>query len=88
MIVHPSSNLQGIAIPFALRNKIEQLVDDDTEESCTSIKEPLGKFSCNLSLLMPRMEKQDSVRNSTKDTKLDVYPLPRIDEENISCVNG
>ena len=50
-------------IPFALRNKIEQLVDDDTEESCTSIKEPLGKFSCALSLLMPRMEKQDSVGN-------------------------
>ena len=48
-------------IPFALRNKTEQLVDDDTEESCTSMKEPLGKFSCDLSLLMPRMEKQDSV---------------------------
>ena len=41
VIVHPSSNLQDIFLLLFVT-----LVDDDTEERCTSIKEPLGKFNC------------------------------------------
>ena len=41
VIVHPLSNLQDIFLLLFVT-----LVDDDTEESCTPIKEPLGKFNC------------------------------------------